>query len=552
MSEPESMNVEEKVLKCEIPEMDIIEVSHDNGSHPERKRAPDAEFELFQKEFQEEVSLEQKIHKALLFMEKALSQGNIPNFRHFWDARSVCLPLFKENVSPLMRSQAWNKYCDLSKEARRLKDILDEQSNFASEQIEIAIKALEEAIDKHDQYVEAALLGENFIIPKSLDSQKDFYEQLQKQLNLLNSQATHINALRKELLKTDMRVRQKNKFFQRLSLAGDKVFPKRKELIYEVSNKFIIDIDQFIKTYFSENAKETALFILREEIKALQGLAKALTLNTHAFTDTRMKLSQGWDQLKVKDKELKKERASQKASFKVNADLIQQNITSLKEDVQNQKLSTIETTKKIDEIQNEMRRTELGRDEVNLLRDQLSEIKSSLKNKAQSEEKIKQQQEDERTKRKREVFESLKAECETLVKKSNSFDADQLTKEKDLLSSQIEDSSLSRNEKQELERILKSLKDIITEKKEQAVLNLSHDDRQNLQQLQDILNQRKTRRQEIKTQLENLRKMAGSSSLDFEKAMTYNTQIAEEKERYERSSLGIKEIEDKISKLRSK
>ncbi len=81
---------------------------------------------------------------------------------------------------------------------------------------------------------------------------------------------------------------------------------------------------------------------------------------------------------------------------------------------------------------------------------------------------------------------------------------------------------------------------------------LSDDDRHALQQLKNILNQRKERRQEIKEQLEVLRKGAGSSSLDFEKAMSYTTQINEERERLEKANQGIAEIEDKIVELRSK
>ena len=99
---------------------------------------------------------------------------------------------------------------------------------------------------------------------------------------------------------------------------------------------------------------------------------------------------------------------------------------------------------------------------------------------------------------------------------------------------------------------MKPLRDIITDKKDKALLALSDDDRESLQQLKTILQQRKERRQEIKNQLEQLRKAAGSSSLDFEKAMNCNLQINEEKERLEKANQAIQEIESKIVQLQAK
>jgi hypothetical protein len=108
---------------------------------------------------------------------------------------------------------------------------------------------------------------------------------------------------------------------------------------------------------------------------------------------------------------------------------------------------------------------------------------------------------------------------------------------------------MGKAEKQELERQLKPLRDLISEKKESSLLALSDDDRQTLQQYRDVLKQRLERRQEIKNQMELLRKASGSSGLDFEQAMSYNAQMAAEKERLEKINLGIKEIQDKISEF---
>jgi hypothetical protein len=525
----------------------------DSRKKREQKEGYTAQFEAFKKTFEEQTDLEAKLQLAIDFMEASLAQGGTPHFRSFWEARRLCLPLFKENISPVLRSQLWTKYSELSKEARRLKEILDEQSAFAVEQIEIAIQALEKDISLFDEQVEkASAFPENLAFPQALKDHYEIYQNLQKQLNILNAQASRINALRKELLKTEMRVRHKNKFFQRLSAAGDRVFPKRKELIKQISQQFADDVDQFIKSHFGAQGSHESLYLLREEIKALQGLAKVLTLNTHSFTQTRTRLSECWDKIKVEEKERKKERAQQRVIFKQNLEEIEKQIQVLKESLEKNEESPGEAQKKAENIAAYMRKVELGRDELKILRDGLGEVRKLIQEKLRAEEEARQQQENERNRQKKEKYKVFKEQAEHLLREHEAQEVDQLVVARDTLLEEIHSSSLTKNEKQELERLLKPLRDIITEKKEKAMMALSDDDRQALQQLQNILKQRKERRQEIKNQLEVLRKAAGSSSLDFEKAMSYTTQINEEKERLEKANQAIQEIERKIAQLQAK
>ena len=83
-------------------------------------------------------------------------------------------------------------------------------------------------------------------------------------------------------------------------------------------------------------------------------------------------------------------------------------------------------------------------------------------------------------------------------------------------------------------------------------MNLSSDDLQTLEQLRDVLSQRKVRRQEIKDQIESYRKALASSGLDFEKAMMYRDQMDQEKDRLEKANLSILEIEEKISEIENR
>lgn len=501
-------------------------------------------FEEFVAQLESQPSPEEKLQLVIEMMRSSISQGGSPNFKNFWEARKLCLPLFKENIPQVLRSPLWEAYVELSKEARRLKEILDEQSSFAVEQIEMAIAALEKEIADLKERVEPM---HGLMIPQAFEAHENYYRTAQGELNVLNAQASRINALRKELIKTEMRVRQKNNLFQRLSSVGDHVFPRRKELIKEVSIRFVQDTDTFVKEYFSKEIAHDLLFHLRDQIKILQGLAKELTLNTVSFTKTRHQLSECWDKLKVEEKELKKERAQQRVAFRQNADALMGKIKECQGAFSEGTLTTNDAQSHLDEIISTMRHTELGRDEVKALRDEIGSVRQSLQAKMKEEEERRHHHEQEKDRQKKEKIKGLKDRIQDLLKGQEGFDADQLASEREALLADVQQTGISKLERQELERLMKPLKDMITEKKEKSVLALSADDQASLEQFQSVLNQRLARRQEIKNQLEILRKAAGSSGFDFEKAMSYQAQIEEEKERLEKINQGIKEIQNKIS-----
>ena len=529
---------------------DALEKEEDPQKHKDSRHRH--QFDGFMNELEKLPNAETKLQHTILFMEASISQSGTPHFKSFWEARNICLQLFKENIPPSTRVLLWSKYNELSKEARRLKEILDEQSAFAVEQIEIAVKALEDDIAHFNEHLEK-MPDVNFTIDcQSLDEHMPEYRHLQRELNLLNTQASRINALRKELIRTEMRVRQKNKFFQRLSATGDKVFPRRKELIKIVSQRFMTDVDEFIQANFSKDDIQDSLFFLREEIKAFQNIAKILTLNTHSFTYTRMKLSECWDQVKHFEKERKKERAQQKAIYRDNFEMAMKRIHEFSQAYAQGSISTNEGIAKLDEIYHYMRGLQLGKEEFHLLREELNAARRPVKDKINQEEQDRHSQSQEREKQRRHKIQEIGQDIEALLKNAESFDSEKLTAERDTILEKIGQVAMNKVEKQEFERQLKPLRDLISEKKETNLMALSDDDRESLQQYREILQQRLERKQEIKTQIETLRKASGSSGLDFEQAMSHNTQMAVEKERLEKINQGIKEIQQKITNFEKK
>ncbi len=555
----ESMNeVNEREVSTpeeETPEkkdVDSVEGSGKGKEHVGDRQGLSSLFSDFMHRFQEETTAEGKIRLSIEFMRTALANSGTPRFKDFWEGRRICLPLFKENISPKMRSQLWSAYIELSTEAKRLKEILDEQSAFAIEQMELAIQALERDLEHYELLLSQTKVESLSLVDSiSLSSKAESYNTMHTELLLLGTLASRINAMRKEVVKTEMRIRIKNKLLERLSLCGDKVFPKRKELIKKVSNEFIDDVDKFILSHFQdEEFHGMPLYALREEIKQLQSIAKVLSLNTHAFTETRLKLSGCWDKIKNWEKVRKKETLQKRQVFKQNFDIAMEKIKHFAENCLNG-MPIEECNRQSAEILDFMRTLELGHDEVRALKDEVFKAKRGPLDRAKEAEVERQKKENEAEVLRREKINALKEELNATLANAQSIDVEMLSAKRQEILDAFEGIALAKAEKQIVDRLFKQLKDEIDDKKEKALLMLSDDDLKALEQLKGVLEERKRRRQEIKSQLELYRKSLGGSGLDFEKAMLYRDMIEAEKATLEKVNASINEIEEKIDEIES-
>ncbi len=484
---------------------------------------------------------EEKIKTSLNWMKEAISQDEAPRFKEFWDVRKFCLPFFKENLNPIMRSSLWNEFIELSSEARKLKEILDEQSSFEVEQIDLALKALEEDVLQLDTLISQA---QEIPCPEgcSISQERwESYSQVQKELNLLTTLASRINGLRKEILKTNMRIKYKNQFFKRLSSMGDQVFPRRKEKVKEISSKFIEDISAFVATHFPEDRIIGAPFyVLREQIKAFQNLAKVFTLNTHTFMNSREKLSTCWDRVKKQEKDRKKEMNVKRQMTSENKELIAQKIENLKQECKKEERPLEKLQQEYQEILKSMRDVELARQDLKVFRGELNALKEFFHEKTSLVKK-----EDPRKKKQEEI--SLK--IENFQKEMEQMDLSSLEKGIQQLQKEVQKLGLYPYEKDLFKIKLKALTEIFEEKKEKELLNRSDEEISSLEKLNTVLDERKKRRSQIKQQLEIYRKKVGGSGFDFETAMSYNEMISQEKERLEKADEAIEEIEGKIADL---
>ena len=432
-------------------------------------------------------TVEEKLIFTVGQMTQALSQGGTPLFKFFWELRKVCAELFKEPVSPIIRSQQWARYQELSKEARRLKGIFDEKSAFAAEQIEIAIQEIEAHVANVDARIGKAPLAGLGQLPHALKGHDGYFRSTQGKLLLLNADAARVNTLRKELVKTEMRVAVKNKFFERLSKAGDSIFPQRKELIQELSQAFVKEVDTFVETQFSDERLMQPLHQLRDEIKRFQGMAKVLTLNTQAFAYGRKQLSECWEKCKEVGKELKKEVAAKK----------------------------LQAEKKL------------------------------------AEEKARQEQENKKRELQRAAFNKLSDEIKGLQKAAPTLAIAELQQQRTALAEAVEaEVLLLSNQVSQLKRKLRPIDEVIEAKREEELLSLSGDDKEKLLNYREVLKQRRERRKEVKEQLDSLRKEASGSGFDIERSLQLHDQIVEEEQRLESADQAIEEIAEKLALLK--
>lgn len=494
---------------------------------------------------------EEKIKIALEFMRNALSQSGSPRFKDFWDIRTLCLPIFKNPMGQAQRAELWASYVEISTEAKRLKEIIEEQSAFASEQIELAIAALEKDLAEYDLLVKQLPMPS--IVEKSaiLKEKREAYDAMQRELNLLNALAARVNSLRKEVVKTDMRIKVRSKFFDRLSTLGDRIFPRRKELIKSISEHFIADVEQFVQMHFSESEpsrKTVPYYVLREEIKLLQSIAKELTLSTHAFNATREQLSQCWDRLREWDKKRKEELAQKKSAT-------QENVARVKEQIQNlaklveEGAGLTQANAAAAEIQTFMRSVELTRDDVQSLKNEIRDLLRPLVETAKAAELEKIKEREEKQQRKKETLSHLYEGMQKLIADAESMTIEEILQKKAEIEEKIAKESPEKGERMRFDALQRKIKDLLADKKTSSILQLSESDLEAVTKLKSALAEQITLRDEIRTNLENYRKSLGSSGFDFEKAMEIREMIDSDKERLTKLNAMIRELEDKIDEL---
>ena len=501
------------------------------------------------KELEKIGSLEEKIAHLFQWMQTALSHHPSPQFGLFWKGRLLCLSLFKEPLPQTVRSHLWAQYSQLMQEAKGLKEISDEASSFAVEQIDLAITALEESCRD-----EGALLEKTPRIDfpsfsaKEMAQSRVFYEEIQRELTLFHTFAARIHSLRKEIIQTGMRLKFKNRFFARLSQCGDLIFPKRRELMKRLSERFVQEVKEFVQLYCRDEKNRISSYLLREEIKAFQELAKTLSLNTRAFVETRIELSRVWDELKEQDREKKKERDQREDVRGQNAASIREKVKLFSEKCASLDAKNNEMEKEAEALLSSMREVELSRRDVLLLKEEIKTARQPLfERERRIQEGVKEQKRD-REEKARERVERFTQELKGLCLNGSSLPQEELQREHKRLKAEAFALDLFEADRLRAEALLDSLEEILFRKREEETM-VQKNEPDFLDRLYALYDEREEARKKSKDKLEEYRKAVGGSGFDFEKALLYNELLEEEKKRLENIEEALEKIESRITKL---
>ena len=440
-------------------------------------------------------------------------------FREFWEARRMCLDLFQLPIDPTVRVCLWTRYNELCQEAKRVKELFEEQSSFVTEQIERAIEAIASDFGELERKLASMPQIETFLGCKTIAQHLDRYQILQHELDYLNSFATKITSLRKEVVKTDMKHKHKTRLLSRLWALGDAVFPRRKQVIAEVSALFLDDVNAFIQSASISELRMHELFSVREEIQHLQSVAKILTLSTDAFTTTRLRLSECWDKIKVVLTERKKERAEQKETFKKHKDELVAEIDKTKAGIEDKTLNVAQAHRLLQQISSKMRSVQLGHQEVQHIRECLGAVEGLL---GQAEEKKPVVQEQRRGK-----WRALVDQAERLSETTDDVSA--IESAFRTLTLQAAEETITKSERLELDHALSGVRGKIERMREaHIVLALTEEE------IVAELSKLEEMREDVRAQLEAWRKASGGRGCDFSEALRYTELREVERARLER------------------
>lgn len=476
-------------------------------------------------------SIDERLERTVGLMQRVLEGGEGVHFGHFWGARNLCLDFFKQPIDPNVRVRLWARYTDLCREAKRLKELFDEQSAFITEQIEKAIFAMEKELAELPSRLATVPPIEALAECHSLQKHLPTYLSLQHELSFLNAYASRISSLRKELVKAEMRVKNKNRLFQHLSALGDAIYPRRKQAMHEVSELFISDVDLFIQSTFVGDLKTFQLFAAKEEIKKLQGVAKILTLTTDVFTRARLQLSTCWDSIQNVVKERKKTQNEQRTIFRRHRDEALQEIADLEKAIKDG-MSIHEVQKRLKEFRTKLHARSLSHQDVRMLRERWNSLEVACE-----EKKAPLPHEGTRDESKKllEKFEGCLA-VESVEEQEKMLQ--DLLHEKSLL-------LLSRAEQLDIELLCSRVRSIIEGKLDEKVTKLSQGD---IETLQKLLGSFEHLRADSRQQVEAWRKASSDSGVDFAQAMRYTEVIEEERSRLGRLEMRIAELEEQLER----
>lgn len=474
------------------------------------------EVDHYIQEVEQLSSPSEKLEKILDYMQKQLSHGQVKPLSRFWKMREYCLKLFKENLALPKRIHLWEVYQNIVTEIVKLKEVLTEKSLYHKEEIEKAADGIQKDLENLEAIIASSPKVEIPHKCNCLEKNRELYETGQRELNIINNYAKQLNALKNEVAGLEMPYRERQELLNKLHTLSDLVFPRRRELLANISKKYCDDIHYFTVMNFEKKELKLPLFDLKDQIKALQGFAKVLSLNVNAFSQTREKLSQCWDKIRAFEKEQKKIKEQQKATCNENEMRLHDRIERLKESKAD--LSKKDFDHEINSIDQSIKQAELQKPQRMKLKDLLSELDET----SAAREEVSKEEDN---------FVNLQRELLDVQEKGQRWDFFTLHDECKRLQNIYKDLALLDVHQNKLTRSFFNLKTLMMEKLFIEV--------ENCVEVEEFSTQVEEFRQELKGDMEVYRRALNTSNQSIEKAMLYNELLTQTKHK-------LQEFEKKI------
>ncbi len=301
---PETAGAPETVIATPDP----LILSHEEAPKAEKKVVPrppvttkeGKELEVF---IASEVPVEEKLEKGIAGMRAALS-GATPRMRAYWDLNGLVIPLLSLRMNPEARKKAVEGLTEI----RAMRDAIKAQISSVSVQVrestERALKELSEDIKNMALFAERT---PKFTLPPAclqLLKRDADYRGIQDELAVLTPFVNRIHALRKEIT-SELPPVVSGAMRGKLSKLGDKIFPRRSELLKKASEMIREDLVAFESGSFgADGIVLKPAGALMAEIRGLQSVVRNLC-DSETFKFSRELLGRCWDRAAKVAKEVK-------------------------------------------------------------------------------------------------------------------------------------------------------------------------------------------------------------------------------------------------------
>ena len=487
----------------------------------------------------------EKIEKTLVFMKECLKEDGSFNRQSFWKAKLLCIELFKETIDKLKRYAFWKEFIELIHQGRVAEKLLSQNTQFLHEQILKAIELLEKESKQEPKQISKDLVEKCIPYLKSeligLEKNQAFYE-------FYHTLVLRYRDLKNELVASQMHYREKKQLFERLDPIALSLFASRKEYITRISGTFEKVALNFCNVAFDGTKTLAPIYVLKEQVKLLQNLAKELGLNSTAFKATRLKLSELWGKLKDFEKERKKESVEKRRYSKQNLNVVEQKIEELKKIAQAKHYDLEALEREENNIIRYARTLDMEREDRVSFKEKLQELKRPFIE-IQSHQIEKQKLEEQKqTQSLQKVFLDLEKDAEELIVQNGDLSFDALDMRLREFNQKMSKAHLDFSQKQTLDKKLITLKAVYHEKKEKAILEQIKEG-ETPETLRALKVHLEDKRSSFKKDYENLKKELKNCGLDVEKSVQIQETIQGTKESLEKVNAQLQETDLKLNAL---